>query len=142
MKIALVRVKYNSHIITPPLGIGYISSCLKQHGHETLIIDALRDKLQDDEIIEILDRNEINVVGLTCLTAFYKEVVQLSKKLKARGKRVIIGGAHPTFLPKETLEDSDADFIIIGDGELAFTELADKNLDNSEIQGVLSLIHI
>lgn len=64
MKIALVRVKYNSHIITPPLGIGYISSCLKQHGHETLIIDALRDKLQDDEIIEILDRNEINVVDL------------------------------------------------------------------------------
>lgn len=138
MKIALVRVKYNSHIITPPLGIGYISSCLKQHGHETLIIDALRDKLQDDEIIEILDRNEINVVGLTCLTAFYKEVVQLSKKLKARGKRVIIGGAHPTFLPKETLEDSDADFVIIGDGELALTELADKNLDNSEIQGVYS----
>ena len=59
MKIALVRVNYNSHIIASPLGIGYISACLKQHSHKTLIIDAFRDKLQDDEISEILDKNEM-----------------------------------------------------------------------------------
>ncbi len=33
MKIALVRPNYETHLITPPLGIGYISSFLKEEWH-------------------------------------------------------------------------------------------------------------
>ena len=34
MKIILVRANYKSHIITPPLGIGYLAAYLKREGIE------------------------------------------------------------------------------------------------------------
>ena len=142
MKIALVRVKYNSYIITPPLGIGYLSSYLKQNGHETLIIDALRDNLSNEEITEIINNNNIDVVGITCLSAFYKEVCELSQLLKKYNKTVVIGGVHPSFLPEDTLKESQADFVIVGEGEIAMLQLLNNNFNIDNIKGVYNLKNI
>lgn len=139
MKIALIRVNYHSHVITPPLGLGYISSYLKRKGHNVLIIDALKENLSNEKILEIINKHNINVIGLTCLSAYFPEVCTLSKILKNEQKTVIIGGVHPSFMPKQTLEESCADFIIMGEGELAFSKLLDNNFDNTDIKGVYSL---
>ncbi len=134
--IALIRPNYDSHIITPPLGIGYLASYLKSKGHQALIIDALNNGLSNQQIIDILNRENISIVGITCLTAFYEEVVELSNLLKANNKMVIIGGVHPTFLPKQTLVDTNADYIICGEGEIAFSHLLANDLNNEGIKGV------
>lgn len=135
-KIALIRPFYQSHIITPPLGLGYLSSFLKSKGHSVLIIDALRDNLSNDEILEKLKAEKIKLVGITCLSAFYNEVVSLSNLLKENDIDVLIGGVHPTFMPKETLIDTKANFVILGEGELALSKFLDgaKN-----ISGIYSL---
>jgi len=44
MKIVLVRPKYTAHIITPPLGLGYLASSLKQNGIKVKLIDALKER--------------------------------------------------------------------------------------------------
>lgn len=121
MKVALIRPKYKTHLITPPLGIGYISSYLKSKGWETKIIDGLNLNLSNDEIVEICQNYDI--VGITCLSDFYLETLDLCKKLKAHNKIVVLGGVHPTVLPQETLEESGADYIIVGEGEIAFDKL-------------------
>ena len=43
MKTVLVRPNYDSHIITPPLGLGYLASYLETHGTGARVIDGLRD---------------------------------------------------------------------------------------------------
>lgn len=139
MKIALVRVKYNSYIITPPLGLGYLASYAKKYGHEVLIIDALRDNLSNEAVVEKINSENISYVGITCLSAFYKEVVDLSKKLKEYGKKVFIGGIHPTFMPEQTLIDTGADYVSLGEGEISFRKLLDANFDGSGIQGIYNL---
>jgi len=48
--IALIRPIYNSHIITPQLGLGYLSSFLKTKNYNALIIDALKKKLSNQQI--------------------------------------------------------------------------------------------
>jgi radical SAM superfamily enzyme YgiQ (UPF0313 family) len=143
MKILLVRTNYNSHIITPPLGIGYLSSYLKQNGIDALIIDALRDKLNNTQVMQLILKEKPDAVGITCLTAFYDEVIDLVKLIKKNKFICIIGGVHTTFLPYQTLLDSGADYVICGDGELALTELAKNNfINNSEIQGVYSISNL
>lgn len=139
MKIALVRPNYKSHIITPPLGLGYLSSYLKQSGIETVIIDGLKENLKLNQMVgKILDLKP-DAVAITCLTAFYKDTVSLSRELKRNKIVTIIGGPHPTFLPYQTLVDSQADYVVCGEGEFSLLELINRNFQNDNIQGVYSL---
>jgi radical SAM superfamily enzyme YgiQ (UPF0313 family) len=112
------------------LALGYLSSYLKAHGHEILIIDGLRDNLSHLEILNILQENKIKAAGLTCMSANYDDIVALSKYLKENGITVIIGGIHPTFLPYQTLVDSNADYVCCGEGERALLEFLNNNMSN------------
>jgi len=136
MKIVLVRPSYNSYIITPPLGLGYLSSILKQSGIQTVIIDALMLGLSEEELITAIKEENPDAVAITCLTAFNGEVVSLSRSLKALSMRVIIGGVHPTFLPFRTLSDSGCDFVICGEGEIPLSRLIKNNFNPKGIKGV------
>lgn len=142
MKIVLVRPNYKSHIITPPLGIGYLSSYLKKNGIEVIIIDALKENLDHKSTVKRILTEKPDVVGITCLTAFYIEVVQLSKTIKKHGIKVIIGGVHPTFLPFQTLKDSRADFVVCGEGEISLLKLLKSNFKQTNIPGVYSLKNV
>lgn len=139
MKIVLTRPNYNSHIITPPLGIGYLASYLKKNGIEAIIIDGLKEALSAQELAEKIEKEKPDIVGITCLTAFYNETVELSKILKEKGFKVVIGGVHPTFLPYKTLKESNADFVVCGEGEIPLLKLLKNGFSNEGIAGVYSL---
>lgn len=139
MKIVLVRPNYESHIITPPLGIGYLASSLKKNGIKVKIIDGVKDNLSLDQLLKTINQAKPDAVGITCLTSFYEEVVNLSQALKQQNLKVIIGGVHPTFLPYETLVDSKADYVVCGEGEIALVKLAKNKFVNRNIPGVYSL---
>ena len=138
VKIVLVRPNYNSHIITPPLGLGYLASYLKSEGIDAVVIDGLREALSTEGLIGRILSEEPDAVGITCLTAFYEETVDLSRRLKDKGLKVVIGGVHPTFLPYQTLTESNADYVICGEGEIALAKLAKNGFVNDGIQGVYS----
>ncbi len=138
MRIVLVRPNYDSHIITPPLGLGYLSSSLKKHGIETVIIDGLREKLDNAALLARILKIQPDAVGITCLTSFYEETINLARLVKSNNLKCIIGGVHPTFLAYQTLADSGADFIICGEGEIAFPKLVKNNFINNGILGVYS----
>ena len=139
MKIVLVRPNYNSHIITPPLGLGYLSSYLKKFGINTVIIDGLRDRLELCRMVDMILDLKPDAVAITCLTAFYNEVVILSRELKKNKIITIIGGQHPTFLPYQTLVESQADYVVCGEGEIPLLDLINKNFRIDKIRGVYSL---
>ncbi|MCX5699122.1 MAG: radical SAM protein [Candidatus Omnitrophica bacterium] len=139
MKTVLIRPNYKSHIVTPPLGIGYLAAYLKRDGIEVKIIDGLKNKLTKEQILRDVFIEKPDVVGITCLTAFYNEAIVLSNLIKNSNIRTIIGGVHPTFLPYSTLIDSQADFVICGEGEIALTKLIKNNFNNYGIRGVYSI---
>ncbi|MFC1620704.1 B12-binding domain-containing radical SAM protein [Candidatus Omnitrophota bacterium] len=139
MKVILVRPNYKSHIITPPLGIGYLASYLEKHRIEIKIIDGLRDRLNNKEILKIILDEKPDIVGISSLTAFYNETVDLCKGIKDHSIRCVIGGVHPTFLPYSTLLDTRADFVICGEAEIAFLKLIQNNFKNDGIPGVYSM---
>ncbi len=139
MDIALIIPYYHTHMVIPQLGVGYLSSYLKSNGFSVKIIDALKNKLDNKQILKILKKNNIKAVGITCVTSNYDTVAQLSKFLKENDIKTIIGGVHSTFLPYRTLKDTAADFVICGEGEIALTQLVRQGFDNKGIKGVYSL---
>jgi len=136
MRVILVRPRYASHIITPPLGLGYLAAFLKKNGVDAIIVDALKEGMDNKQLVEHVVARQADAVGITCLTAFYREVVDLSRQLKQAGQTVVIGGVHPTFLPRQTLDDSTCDYVVLGEGELALTRLAQNGFVNHGIPGV------
>lgn len=140
MKVVLVRPNYPTHIVTPPLGLACLSAYLKENGVECSVVDGLRDRLDDETLLDAIRRERPDAVGITSLSAFHREVARLSLRLAALSVPHAIGGAHPTALPMQTLRETAADFVVCGEGELPLLELARRGFRKvgPRIQGVFS----
>src|SRR3990172_12257047 len=100
MKLILTRPKYHTHLITPPLGLGYLSSFLKENGFkETRIIDGLNLGISNVRLAKICEDEKADIVGISTLSDYFSETVALSSLLKNKGIKVVIGGPHITALP-------------------------------------------
>ncbi len=140
MKILFVIPNFDSYVMAPPLGVLYLSSYAKKYCNaEVKIIDALRDNLNTKQITNIALEYNPDIIGIHCLTAFYKQTVDICRSLKQAGFKVLIGGVHPTFMPYTTLKDSGADFVVCGEGEIPLLRLCENNLNHKNIQGVYDL---
>ena len=92
-----------------------LSTILRERGYnvKTFIEDLA---LPDWSFIKSSDIVCISTVTSTAIKAY-----RIGKRLKVLNIPVIMGGAHPTFLPDEALEY--ADFVIRGEGEYSIVEL-------------------
>lgn len=139
MKLVLIVPNFDTYVITPQLGVMYLSSYLKKFGHEVKIIDALRDNLSYKQIMEIVEKEQPQAVGIHCLSSFLQQVIDITKLLKEKNYKVFVGGVHPTFSPRSTLVDTGADYVICGEGEIPLLKLVENNFVNNSIQGVYSI---
>ena len=99
----------------PRLGTVLLSTILRERGYtvKTFIEDLAAP---DWSFIKSSDLVCISTVTSTAIRAY-----RMGNQLRALNIPVIMGGAHPTFLPDEALEY--ADFVIRGEGEHSLVEL-------------------
>jgi radical SAM superfamily enzyme YgiQ (UPF0313 family) len=125
MKITLV----SPYSDIPSPGTRIVSACLKQTGHDVRIIflpKIFSRKYKEeilDEFVELATGSDL--IGISLMTNFFDNVVQLTQRLKQNSNTPILwGGIHPTIRPDECLDY--ADMVCIGEGEETLVELADK----------------
>jgi len=69
-----------------------------------------------DERIEDIDLHVTpDLVGITVLTSVAPRAYEIADTYRARGIQVILGGIHPSLMPEEALNHSDA--VVIGEAE-------------------------
>ncbi len=126
-----------------PLGLAYIAAVLEDSGYEVKIIDALlegagqgqqkynegmlRYGLTDQQIEEILRKENPDIVGISCLFSNkdwdMRNASRIVKKVNPRCL-VAVGGVHPTAIARELLENEiNIDYVILGEGEMTFLQL-------------------
>jgi anaerobic magnesium-protoporphyrin IX monomethyl ester cyclase len=68
-------------------------------------------------------------VGVTATTPLMNQVRDISVLVKSISKDICVvsGGAHPSALPAESLEESLLDIVVVGEGEETFAEIVDGN---------------
>ncbi|HOA60953.1 MAG TPA: cobalamin-dependent protein [Verrucomicrobiota bacterium] len=76
---------------------------------------------QTDEI-----RFEGDVFAFTLSTQYARKVYRYADALRADGKKVILGGIHPTVCPEEAMRHADA--IVTGEAELLWPTVCDDLL--------------
>jgi len=123
-----------------PLNLAYLASYMriKKSKIQVDIIDAEGLELQLHELYDRVDSFSPDLIGITCPTPVYYIVKQMCNELKEKDSTVIIvlGGPHPTALPRETIEDIKTDVVVIGEGEETFIELVDHINNNRKLNTI------
>ncbi|MCW1296481.1 MAG: B12-binding domain-containing radical SAM protein [Candidatus Parvarchaeota archaeon] len=117
-----------------PIGIMYLSAILKQHGHETKLIET-----ESGNLCEQIEHFSPDLIAYSVTTGLHKYYLKLNRKIKSKFKITsVFGGPHPTYFP-EMIKEEGVDVICIGEGELAFAELADKMEKGEDITRIKNL---
>lgn len=152
-----------------PLGLSCLSSTLKKAGHAVIIYDAdcnknskgmdytrlpekyriyLRELKNPEnpivkEIAETIKKYQPDIIGITVMTPKTASAFTIASLAKQYNKDccVIFGGPHATLRSDEILKNTrDVDFVINGEGEAVFLELANalraRNNAFREIRGL------
>lgn len=140
-KILLINPPTISTSPTMPLNLAYLAAALEEKGHKVRCIDYLAPYNPDDAF-EVMKKFRPGIVGFTLRIDCILEKYEFMKKMKQRYPRVlyIAGGSHASCEPEEVLRHSQADIVIIGEGEETIVEIADKadsgqKIETSEIAG-------
>src|SRR4030067_718335 len=106
-------------VLFPPLGLLYVASYAEKEGHQVVVRDLAVRKNKEDIVFK-----EYDVVGISTDTTRHRQALQLAKRAKVNGCTVVMGGPHPGYVDKEILSTKRVDFIVRGEGEITFSELA------------------
>ena len=123
MKVALIEPKPPINVYffltkLPLLGNLFLGTMLKKAGHEV--------KVFKEEIIPVYNEKndtlhpflkEADIVGLTAIAHTINRAYQIADAIKRQfpGKKIIMGGNHPSALPNEALQHADQ--VVVGEGE-------------------------
>ena len=128
--------------VAQPLGIAILASIVREKGVSVEIFDAEAEFMTPDQAVQaIVDRYDPIVVGLTAFTTKMTAAGMILKGIKEYMPNVVkvIGGHHPSAIPKETLLNETVDFVIAGEGFDPIISLVDKvknKNDNFKVQGL------
>jgi len=141
--------------VFPPIAMASAAAVLEKKGHQVMIIDAPTEGWENLEDLDatkyrvglnaqvIADRvrdwkPDVVVVEIPfsgwSKTAF--EVVSTAKKVNGN-ITVVLFGLHPSSRPEACLEDSEADFVVVGEAEVTIDELVDAlEAKKASFQGI------
>ena len=153
-----------------PMGLACIAAYARQSGHEVHIYDAevgyeakvvnysgakkcyqlYLDALDNPdhhvwkEIGEFIRQQQPQLLGLSCSTVKFDSALHIAKIAKTINPElpVVLGGVHPTLLPEQSLKPDLVDFVIRGEGEIAFVWLADALSGKGSIEEIDGLTYL
>ena len=127
----------------PPLGLLYVASYALAHTEfEIVILDTQVEELTYEDIEKEIVRLKPDLVGIQAMTFTLIDVMMVAKVVKKVNPEtvVVLGGPHVNIYPDESINHREIDFLILGEGEVPFTELLNglnRNADLSLIKGLV-----
>ena len=109
-----------------PWNLCQIAAMVEDISSEVKIIDAYKDNLSKKELADQISRFNPDIVGITVLMDQYGEAAHITTKLvKEVSKNIItvLGGVYATANPERAMQDSNLDYVVIGEGEFVFKQL-------------------
>lgn len=119
----------------PSLGLIYLATCLELNGRSASIIDLTYEKLsKEDFLLRIHYENPI-LIGISTYTENIEMSIAFSKILKTKfpDTKIVLGGPHVSLSQKEFYEGTEADFILLNEGEGSIVELVEAIFTNQEL---------
>jgi anaerobic magnesium-protoporphyrin IX monomethyl ester cyclase len=123
-KIVFFFPSFASSEATAPLGILAVATPLLRAGYQVELIDSTITPNFKKRVLEAV--RDAVCLGISLVTGpMIRETAEIGKAVKAWNPDfpIILGGWHPSLLPKQTLEASFIDYVVRGQGEDSLLEL-------------------
>ena len=122
----------------PPIGLMYVASALEKAGFEVQMLDNYLMKKPTQEVAELIAKTQPAIVGITCGSATYPGTVETAKAIKAAKPdcKIVVGGWHASYMPDSLLDNPEIDYVVMGEGERAITQLATAITGGNETQAL------
>ncbi len=123
------------------VGIGYLSSVLKEAGHETALIHVIKEFSSREELLSRIKAYNPSLIGFSSTTLTFKYVSEMAAWIQEAGLGipVISGGVHTTLFPWEVLKTKGIDLACVGEGEIPLRNLCaalESGADYRNIPGI------
>ncbi len=146
MRILLIVYDNDSYIHFFPLGIAYIASVLRKEGYEVKIYNQDIHHYPEEHLTDYLDKNKFDIVGVGVIAGYYqyRKLLKISEainKSRNRPDYYILGGHGPSPEPAYFLKKTNADVVIIGEGEAVIIELLDAISDKKSFDGIKGIAY-
>ncbi len=134
--------RYPTRTLSPPLGILYIASYLRENDVDIEVVDQNGEGISNEQLVKRITRISPDLVGFSVLAWQTQGAVELSKRIKEElpNTHIVFGGIHVTLNPMRMMEKySQIDSIIVGEGERATLDLLralQSNVDLNNIPGI------
>ncbi|MHB8772090.1 MAG: B12-binding domain-containing radical SAM protein [Syntrophales bacterium] len=116
-------VKYKKAYL-PPLSLAIIDS-LTPERHVVRIINDCVEQIDFDA--------DVDLIGITALTAQAPRAYQIADAFRNRGKKVVLGGIHPSLMAAEAQGHADA--VVIGEIEELWEEIL-ADAENNRLKSI------
>lgn len=124
-----------------PLGLAYMAAVIRESKrHELKVIDAAALDISDERLERELRNFNADVIAVGAVTDLMEAALNVCTIGKNIGAKTVLGGVHPSILPKETLSFKQVDFVIVGEGEYTLLDLLDtleKKSNLNKVKGIL-----
>ncbi|HUT53225.1 MAG TPA: radical SAM protein [bacterium] len=134
-----------ARILTPPLGLAYLSASLQARGIEARVLDADALDLVQAELVEHVKRLTPRIVGVTGMTPIMDAAYRTLEAVRPLTPVLVLGGPHASAVGRKVFDESPVrlDYVVCGEAEESFAELVKKILEGDAgaaegIAGVLA----
>ena len=129
-----------------PLGFGYISAVLLQEGVEVEVYNQDMHHYPEEHLTSHLNSNNYDIVAISVIAGYYqyRRLLKLSaaiNKSKNRPEYFILGGHGPTPEPEFFLKKTNADIIVMGEGEITIKELVHAFANKQPLREILGIAY-
>ncbi len=114
----------------PPHNLASLAAVIRKANHEVKIIDPLPAKLTSEDLIEIIKKENPDFIGISATSRLIISTFKFMDLVKNMNPNIktVLGGAHITALPEETMEKCKSiDFGVLQEGEITILELMESD---------------
>ena len=153
--ICLISPPSRASGITVPIALLYLDSWLTRENIKSKIIDIKHGKpnsyltpnqiktVQQKIVKSIVDINP-KVVGITCYSTEFWEVIELAQAIRQRiQSQIIVGGIHANIKPEDFFfNDSPINIVVSGDGQEPLVEVITKINSDQDFNGIKGVNYV
>ena len=146
MKILLIVYDNDSYIHFFPMGIAYIASALRNAGHSITIYNQDLYHYPESHLVDYLTNNDFDVVAVGIIAGYYQyqKLLKISEAINSVPNRpfYILGGHGTAPEPKYFLRKTNANAIVISEGEISTVKLLTALENNTNLSSVNGIAYL
>ncbi|MFH1772634.1 MAG: radical SAM protein [Candidatus Omnitrophota bacterium] len=145
MRILLIAYDNGSYIHDFPLGLAYIAAVLKNKGIDIEIYSQDLNHYPESHLTQYLNRNKFDLTGIGVIGGYYqyRKLLLISQAVNKSKNRpfYVIAGHGPAPEPEYFLRKTQADCVVIGEGERVILNLIDALISKKSLKSVRGIAY-